>query len=136
MTTSDTTSGTTRPTGKAFTENGNGKTSDPLSSSATHPGEELTSTAKAEFEDIMSDLQELVRRASKVSGRELAILRQQMSHQLDVAREKLHEVSGDVSAAAHKGVASTEQMIKENPLPAIGIAAVAGIALGLLLNRH
>lgn len=135
MTTSDTTS-TTRPTGKTFTENGNGRSVEQLGSKATQPGEELTSTVKAEFEDIMSDLQDLARRAGEVSGRELTVLRQQMSEQLDVARAKLNELSGDVSAAAHKGVASTEQMIKENPLPAIGIAAVAGIALGLLLNRH
>src|SRR5690606_31782422 len=135
MNTSDTTSSANRP-GKTFTENGNGKGRVDLENPAPHAEENLSSAAKAEFNHIMEDLQELVRRAGKVSGHELTVLRQQMSHQLDVARGKLNELTGDASAAAQKGLNSTEQMIKENPLPAVGIAAVVGIALGVLLNRR
>lgn len=84
-----------------------------LADAAMAAGEELGSAARIEFNNIMSDLQDLVSRASKLSGQELTLLRQQISDKLGLAKEKLHSLSGDASAVAHKGVVNTEQMIKD-----------------------
>jgi ElaB protein len=127
MNTSDTTSSVNRPTERSNVENGQGSSA----SVAGHRAEELAAAAKTEFTNIMADLQELVRRASTLSA-----LRQQISEKLGVAREKLGHLSEDASAVAHKGVDSTEQLIKQHPLQAVGIAAVVGIAIGVLLNRR
>jgi ElaB protein len=132
MNTSDTTSSVNRPTERSNVENGQGSSA----SVAGHRAEELAAAAKTEFTNIMADLQELVRRASTLSGNELSALRQQISEKLGVAREKLGHLSEDASAVAHKGVDSTEQLIKQHPLQAVGIAAVVGIAIGVLLNRR
>ena len=85
---------------------------------------------------IMADLQELVARAGKLSGQELAAIRLQISEKLSTAKEKLHHLSEDASVAAHKGVDNTEKLIKDHPFQSVGIAALAGLVLGALLSRR
>lgn len=132
----DTNSTTTRPTPKATIESNGRSSGSDVSDAARSTSEEFGAAAKAEFNNIMSDLQDLVRRASSLSGQELTALRQQMSEKLGLAKEKLHHLSEDASTIAHKGVDSTEQLIKSHPLQAVGIAALVGVAVGILLNRR
>lgn len=141
MTTSDTT--ITPPNG-----NGTGRTADKLgeqrpktstgnfAGAAMSAGEDIGAAAKTEFNNIMADLQELVSRAGKLSGQELAVIRQQMSEKLSVAKDKLHHLSEDASVAAHKGVDNTEKLIKDHPFQAVGIAALAGLVFGALISRR
>lgn len=134
MSTSETTASTARSAEK-LAENGKNSASN-LVDAAMNAGDELGSAAKVEFDNIMADLQDLVRRAGKLSGKELSVLRQQMSEKLGSAKEKLHHLSDDASSVAHKSVDSAEKIVKDHPLQAIGIAALAGIAIGILLNRR
>jgi len=128
------TSSMNRPTEKLAKDT---KTStDNLMAAAASAGDELSSAAKTEFDNIMADLQDLVSRAGKLSGQELGALRQQMSTKLGLAKEKLHHITEDASAAAHKGMDSTEQLIKQHPLQAVGIAALAGMVFGCLISRR
>lgn len=133
MSTSDTTS--TSRAAEKLAERGKNSANN-LADAALNAGEELGSAAKVEFDHIMADLQDLVRRAGKLSGQELAVLRQQMSDKLGTAKDKLHHFTEEASTTAHKGVDSAEQMVKDHPLQAVGIAALAGIAIGVLLNRR
>lgn len=107
-----------------------------VADAARKAGDELGTVTKAEFNNIMSDLQDLITRAGKLSGQELAVVRQQITDKMGVAKDKLHHISEDATAAAHKGVDATEIMIKERPFQAIGIAALAGLVLGCVINRR
>jgi len=107
-----------------------------LMAAAASAGSELSSAAKTEFDNIMADLQDLVTRAGKLSGQELGAIRQQISTKLSLAKEKLSHVTEDASLAAHKGMESTEQLIKQHPLQAVGIAALAGMVFGCLISRR
>lgn len=142
MSIQDSTSTTTRPktaaetNGRASSAAQSSSTTSDLAGAARTAGEELGAAAKIEFNNIMADLQDLVRRAGSLSGQELTTLRQQMSEKLGLAKEKLGHLGEDASGIAHKGVDNTEKMIKEHPLQAVGIAAFVGVAIGLLLNRR
>lgn len=136
MSISDTTSPLNRPTSdKTISENGRASANE-LANGAHRNAEDLASAAKAEFNNIMADLQELVRRAGKLSGQELTALREQISEKLGLAREKLNHLGEDASVAAQKGLGATEEMIKTHPFQSIGIAALVGVAVGVLLNRR
>lgn len=134
MTTTETSASVTRSADR-LSERGKNSANN-LVDAALTAGDELGSAARVEFNNIMADLQDLVARAGKLSGQELAAIRQQIAEKLGIAREKLSHLSEDASAAAHKGVDSTEKMIKDHPFQAIGIAAVAGLLLGALLSRR
>lgn len=134
MSTSETTASTARSAEKLAETSKNSANN--LAGAARNAGEELGTVAKVEFDNIMADLQDLVRRAGKLSGQELAVIRQQITEKLGTAKEKFHHLSEDASTAAYKGVDGAEKMVKENPLQAVGIAALVGVAIGILLNRR
>lgn len=59
-----------------------------------------------------------------------------------IARDKLNAALGELGTKAEhagqqvrRGVAQTENKIKEHPFAAVAVAASIGIVIGLLLNR-
>jgi len=104
--------------------------------SARRAGQEMGAAARAEFNNILSDLQDLAARATKVSGRELAALRVQMSDKLVLARDKLGALTSDATAATRKGIDATGQVIQGRPFQSVAVAAVAGFAIGFLISRR
>jgi ElaB/YqjD/DUF883 family membrane-anchored ribosome-binding protein len=54
---------------------------------------------------------------------------------LDRLLHDLGEKAGDTGKHLRKGLDQTEEQIKDHPWAAVGIAAGAGLLLGLLINR-
>ena len=132
----------TNSTSSAF-----GRTSDQISDhfrdaaatsadAARRAGQEIGEATRTEFNNILTDLQDLAARAAKASGRELTALRSQMSDKLGVAKEKLGALSTDAAAATKKGVDATEQVIQGRPFQSVAVAALAGFVIGLLVSRN
>lgn len=107
-----------------------------MTETARRAGEDVKAAAKTEFNNLMSDLQDLASRATKVSGMELAALRKQMSEKLVVAKEKLGSMTEDATAAARQGIDATEKVIQTRPFQAVAVAALAGFAIGMLVCRQ
>jgi ElaB/YqjD/DUF883 family membrane-anchored ribosome-binding protein len=102
---------------------------------ARRAGQDMGAAARTEFNNILSDLQDLGSRAAKASGRELATLRAQMSDKLGTAKEKIGALSGDASAVARKGIDATGEVIQDRPFQSIAVAALAGFVIGVLISR-
>ena len=102
---------------------------------ARRAGQEMGAAARTEFNNILTDLQDLAGRAAKASGRELTVLRSQMSDKLGVAKEKLGTLSSDAAAATKKGVDATGQVIQGRPFQSVAVAALAGFVIGILITR-
>lgn len=107
-----------------------------MTETARRAGEDVKAAAKTEFNNLMSDLQDLASRATKVSGMELAALRKQMSEKLVVAKEKLGSMTEDATAAARQGIDATEKVIQARPFQSVAVAALAGFAIGMLVCRQ
>ena len=104
--------------------------------SARRAGQEMGAAARTEFNNVLCDLQDLAARAGRASGRELSVLRGQMSKKLKVARKNLGNLTDDATVAARKGVDATGDVIKDRPFQSVAVAALAGFAIGLLLGRR
>src|SRR5215213_3788987 len=91
---------------------------------ARRAGQEIGAATRTEFNNILSDIQDLATRAAKASGRELQTLRGQMSDKLTVAKDKLGTLSDDATAAARKGIDATGEVIQDRPFQAVAIAAI------------
>ena len=69
--------------------------------------------------------------------------RENLTNLLDEISQKANEIEEKVRKQLSEGevslkdeIARTEEKIRENPLLAVGVAAAAGLVLGLLLNRN
>src|SRR5690349_16885717 len=104
--------------------------------SARRAGEEVGAATRAEFNSILADLQDLAARAGRASGRELAVLRDQMADKLSTAREKVGTMSGDAAVVAKRGIDATGVAIQGRPFQSVALAAIAGFAIGFLVSRR
>jgi len=103
---------------------------------ARRAGQEIGAATRTEFNNILSDLQDLATRAGKASGRELTALREQMSDKLSVAKDKLGNLSGEAADAARKGIDVTGRTIQGRPFESVAVAAIVGFAIGMLVSRR
>lgn len=78
----------------------------------------------------------MLARAQKISSRELAPLREQISKKLQAATDTLESISGEASIAAERTLKRTGKLIRARPLQTVGIVAAAGLVLGFLRARR
>jgi len=91
---------------------------------------------EGEFGKVLADLQDLVARAGNVSGEDLTRLRGQIADKFADAKYKVGELTVDAVAATRKGADATGDMIRSHPFPAVAVAALAGLAIGIVLARR
>jgi ElaB/YqjD/DUF883 family membrane-anchored ribosome-binding protein len=85
---------------------------------------------------LVKDAQELFREATLATGEKAEELRAKGLVLLDTAMEKAQVVQ---AVALEKGKAaahSTDEFVHEHPWKAVGIAAGAGLVIGLLISRR
>ncbi len=73
--------------------------------------------------------------AAEASGR-AADLRARAGESVDRARARLEDLEADLTARAKQAGEDATQFVRDNPWPAVGIAAAAGLLVGVLLSRR
>jgi ElaB/YqjD/DUF883 family membrane-anchored ribosome-binding protein len=89
-------------------------------------------------DQLMSDLRAVVRDAEELlqatagqTSAQVKDLRARAEESLGAARARLQEAGDEARAAAR----DIDEQVRANPWAAVGIAAAAGLLLGLLLGR-
>jgi ElaB/YqjD/DUF883 family membrane-anchored ribosome-binding protein len=82
------------------------------------------------------DTEALLRATEGQLGEKADDARQRVQAALDNARTRLKAVQGSAAEMGEEAVRATETYVRENPWQAVGIAAGAGLVLGLLIARR
>jgi ElaB/YqjD/DUF883 family membrane-anchored ribosome-binding protein len=88
-----------------------------------------------EFAAVLAEAEEMLKRAATETGDKARDLRSQVETKLLRAKLSLQELEGQAVDQAKAAARATDDYVHDNPWQAIGIAAVIGIAVGLLMNR-
>ena len=88
-----------------------------------------------EFSAVLAEAEEMLKRAATETGDKARDLRSQVETKLLRAKLSLQELEGQAVDQAKAAARATDDYVHDNPWQAIGIAAVIGIAVGLLMNR-
>lgn len=89
-----------------------------------------------DFSAMLSEAEDLLKRSDQESGDTARELRSEVEAKLLHARLRLQELEGqavDTAKAAHK---AADDYVHAKPWQAIGLAAAAGLVLGLLISRR
>jgi ElaB/YqjD/DUF883 family membrane-anchored ribosome-binding protein len=89
-----------------------------------------------DFSAMLTEAEELLRRAGNETGERAKDLRAQVEAKLLAAKLRLQELEGEAVDRAKIAARATDDYVHDNPWYAIGIAAAAGFAIGLLINRR
>jgi len=95
-------------------------------------GEVAAEKLAADLRLVISDAEALLRATAGQAGETVEAARAKVQDSLDSARIKL----GSLGEEYAEQVRAVDDYIRGHPWQAVGIAALAGIALGLLVSRR
>ncbi len=84
-----------------------------------------------ELRDALAEAREVLDRLAEERGEEVGPAKAKLRAAMDALREKA-QLGGE---QLRDGVERTKEMIADNPLAAVGIAAGVGLVVGLLIPR-
>ena len=88
------------------------------------PPEQALDQLQSDLKALGSTLGQLTQAASEAAGTAFA-----------EAKEKATTAVKDIPDAARLAVASADKLVRDNPYPALGVAAAVGVVAGILMAR-
>ena len=90
----------------------------------------------ANLKTLISDSEELLRASAGQAGEKISAARERIQASLATAKVKLGEAERAAVEQAKKAARATDEYVQDKPWQAVGIAAVAGLVLGVLISRR
>ena len=100
----------------------------------TGPG--MDGEPKADFRAVRESVEDLMRATADLGGERIAALRTRVDESLKLMKERVSGVSGAVAERARADARAANTYVHENPWKTVGIAAGAGLLMGVLLARR
>ena len=89
-----------------------------------------------EFSAVVSEAEDMLKRAANETGDKAKDLRSQVEAKLLTAKLRLQEIQGQAVDRAKETARATDDFVHDHPWQAIGVAAAVGVVVGLLMNRR
>jgi ElaB/YqjD/DUF883 family membrane-anchored ribosome-binding protein len=90
----------------------------------------------ADLRLVITDAEALLRATVGETGESVAAAREKIKQSLEAAKDGLESLGEEAAQQARIAVRAADDYVRGNPWQAVGIAALAGIALGLLISRR
>ena len=90
----------------------------------------------ADLKVVVADAEELLRATASQAGEKAAVARERIQASLATAKVKLGEAEQVLLEKTKEAAKVTDDYVRDNPWQAVGIAAVAGLVLGILISRR
>jgi ElaB/YqjD/DUF883 family membrane-anchored ribosome-binding protein len=90
----------------------------------------------ADLRLVVADAEELLRATASQAGETVAAARARVQDSLDSAKASLGPLGEEAAEQARAAAHATDDYVREHPWQAVGIAVLAGVALGLLISRR
>jgi len=101
---------------------------------------EITDVSKdklvADMKVVIADAEELLKATASAAGDRVSAARTRMEDSLRTARVKLAEAQEVMVDKAKAAARATDDYVHANPWRSVGIAAGAGLVIGMLISRR
>ena len=101
--------------------------------------QEASATASTALADLIADVEDLVERVGDAADPEVRRLRDRVVDTVGTARRSLASGTGHMRRQARDAFDASDRYVRNQPWEALGIAALAGVAVGVLMSvtrRH
>ena len=85
---------------------------------------------------VLTDAEDTLKRASAETGDRARELRSQVESKLRSAKGRLQDFQGEAMDRAKAAASVTDDYVRDRPWQVMGVAAIIGVAIGLMLNRR
>lgn len=95
-----------------------------------------TRTLIDDLRAVVAEAEALLASGASDASAHAAGIRERASEAVEKARARLDSLEADVRARANDATAEAAAYVRDNPWQSLGIAAAAGVVIGLLLSRR
>ena len=85
---------------------------------------------------VVADAEDLLRATANQAGEGAAAARARIMESLQVVKKRLVAAETDVIERTQQAAKDTDQYVHDNPWQAVGITAVVGVIVGMLIARR
>jgi ElaB/YqjD/DUF883 family membrane-anchored ribosome-binding protein len=107
-----------------------------LKGAARETARQARVAANQEVRKLIADVEELIRRVGDAADPELARLRAKVETTVATTKKAISDGSEQVQRQAKEAFEASDRYVRDQPWEAIGIAALAGLAIGFLVGRR
>ena len=101
---------------------------------------EATAAARAQLltdlKAVVADSEDLLQATAGAAGERAVAARARVQESLRAARQKIEEIDSEVLDRINDEAKATDEYVREHPWGAVGIAAAAGLLIGVLTARR
>jgi ElaB/YqjD/DUF883 family membrane-anchored ribosome-binding protein len=90
----------------------------------------------ADFHSIMEDIDSLMSATTDKADGEISMLRARIMDRLEGAKDRVIDAQQQAIERAKQAADATDDFVRDHPWQAVGVAAVVGVAIGLLIGRR
>jgi len=90
----------------------------------------------ADLKVVVADAEEILRATAGAAGDKVAEMRSKIESRLREAKLRLADIEAAVVDRAKAAATATDDFVHEQPWKAVGVAALLGLALGVLIGRR
>lgn len=98
--------------------------------------ENVAETAAGQLGKFFDDLEDLLRRVTHFEDADISRLRRQVESKIETVRDSTVNSARRVTDTTVEAARTTDKYVHERPWTAIGITAVACLAVGALISRR
>ncbi len=98
--------------------------------------EPTTAQLMQDLRAVVENAEALLKATSGQAGERIDEARSRAEDAIKDAKERLDDLSDDVTARARHAVRNADRYVHDNPWPSIAVAAGIGFVLGLLATRR
>ena len=90
----------------------------------------------ADLHAVVIDAEELLKATADQTGEKVASARIRIQDSLNAARMRLSMAQTAIVDKTKQAAHATDELVRENPWKAVGVAAAFGFLVGLVVRRH
>lgn len=89
-----------------------------------------------DFKVVVADAEALLKATASQGGEKLNEVRTRVEESLKIAKARMADAQAELLVKTRAAAKATDVYVHENPWQAIGVAAGAGVVIGLLIGRR
>lgn len=107
-----------------------------IKEAARETAQDATGTAREEVQNLISDVEDLIHRVGDATDPEVRRLRSKVATAVETTKKSIADSADVIQRQAREAFQASDRYVRNQPWEAIGIAALAGIAVGYLVSRR
>jgi ElaB/YqjD/DUF883 family membrane-anchored ribosome-binding protein len=107
-----------------------------LGNDASGAAGNIKNVASAEVKNLIADVEDLLARIADLKDADVSRVRNKVLQAVGNAKETIAESADNLRRQAREAVTATDDFVHDSPWQAVGIAALVGALVGILVTRR